>query len=224
MAKSAEDEVAPRRLAHEVRRRLEDMIFSGRLRGGEVLTERRLADALDVSRTPLRDALLMLENEGLLKRRGARHLEVRQMTVPEYMQVLNVRRVLESEAARLSVGRIDRDRLRELRSGLSELAARESEDAHGDQVPASVALDAAMHEAIADASGNPLMADIIRDLRRRTRIFDLARMPDRAGAVYREHLAIIDALESGDAPGAAAAMTRHIDNVKASIIRHLATI
>ncbi|MFK8253229.1 GntR family transcriptional regulator [Ancylobacter terrae] len=224
MVKLATDEMAPRRLAREVHRRLEDMIFSGRLRGGEVLTERRLAEALDVSRTPLRDALLMLEGEGLLKRRGARHLEVRQMTVPEYMQVLNVRRVLESEAARLSVDRIDRARLNELRNGLSELMARGSGDARDDDATASAALDSAMHEAIADASGNPLMAEIIRDLRRRTRIFDLGRMPDRAAAVYREHIAIIAAIEGGDAPAAAAAMTRHLDNVKASIIRHLTTI
>ena len=55
------DEVGSRRLAHSVYPRLEDMIFSGQLRGGSVLTERKLAEALDVSRTPLRDALLMLK-------------------------------------------------------------------------------------------------------------------------------------------------------------------
>ena len=81
------DESGSRRLAHSVYRRLEDMIFSGQLRGGSVLTERKLAEALDVSRTPLRDALLMLEGEGLLKRRSPRYLEVKQMSVAEYMQI-----------------------------------------------------------------------------------------------------------------------------------------
>ncbi|MBS7534164.1 GntR family transcriptional regulator [Ancylobacter sonchi] len=200
------------------------MIFSGRLRGGEVLTERRLADALDVSRTPLRDALLMLESEGLLKRRGARYLEVRQMTVPEYMQILNIRRLLEPEAARLCVGRIELSRLAGLRERLEELEEATASGRKAADPDGSAALDAAMHDEIAGASGNPLMASMIRDLRRRTRIFDLGRMPDRAAAVYHEHIDIIRAIEAGDGNGAAAAMTRHIDNVKASIIRHLSTI
>ncbi|MCS0502790.1 GntR family transcriptional regulator [Ancylobacter mangrovi] len=224
MNESALDEAAPRRLAHEVHRRLEDMIFSGRLRGGEVLTERRLADALEVSRTPLRDALLMLESEGLLKRRGTRYLEVRQMTVPEFMQVLNIRRLLEPEAARLCIGRADLARLRELRERLEELVADGASGRNGEDPEASAAIDAAMHDEIAAASGNPLMANMIRDLRRRTRIFDLGRMPDRAVAVYREHIEIIAAVEKGDADAAAGAMVRHIDNVKACIIRHLSTI
>ena len=224
MNKPALDDAAPRRLAYEVHRRLEDMIFTGRLRSGEVLTERRLAEALDVSRTPLRDALLMLESEGLLKRRGARYLEVRQMTVPEYMQVLNIRRLLEPEAARLCVGRIDLERLSELRGRLEAMVAARAEGRTVEDPDASAEIDAAMHDEIASASGNPLMANLIRDLRRRTRIFDLGRMPDRAASVYREHIDIIAAIEAGDAGAASAAMTRHIDNVKASIIRHLSTI
>lgn len=224
MNKAVVLEVAPRRLAHEVHRRLEDMIFSGRLRSGDMLTERRLAEALNVSRTPLRDALLMLESEGLLKRRGARYLEVRQMTVPEYMHVLNVRRLLEPEAARLCIGRIDLARFAELRARLTDLIVADAEGRKIEDPDASVTIDTALHDDIAAASGNPLMAGMIRDLRRRTRIFDLGRMPDRAASVYREHIDIIVAVEEGDAPAAAAAMTRHIDNVKASIIRHLTTI
>lgn len=222
MNEPALDDAAPRRLAHEVHRRLEDMIFSGRLRGGEVLTERRLAEALEVSRTPLRDALLMLENQGLLKRRGARYLEVRQMSVPEYMQVMNIRRLLEPEAARLCVGRIDLARLKGLREQLEALAG--GPERRADDSAPSAAIDDALHGEIAAAAGNPLMADMIRDLRRRTRIFDLGRLPNRAGAVYREHIAIIAAIEQGDAAAAGAAMVGHLDNVKASIIGHLSTI
>ncbi len=218
------EEAAPRRLAHEVHRRLEDMIFSGKLRSGEVLTERRLAEALEVSRTPLRDALLMLENEGLLKRRGARYLEVRQMTVPEYMQVLNVRRLLEPEAARLCIGRIDLRRLAELRIRLEAMIVARRDSTAIEDPETSVAVDTAMHDDIAAAAGNPIMANMIRDLRRRTRIFNIGRMPDRAAAVYREHVDIIVAIEIGDPHAASAAMVRHIDNVKASIIRHLSTI
>ena len=197
------------------------MIFSGQLRGGSVLTERKLAEALDVSRTPLRDALLMLEGEGLLKRRSPRYLEVKQMSVAEYMQILNIRRLLEPEAARLSIGRVDAAELARLHRQLAGLLA---DDAVGLESGQSTAMDNAVHEAIADGSGNPLMAGMIRDLRRRTRIFDLGRMPERAQAVYQEHLNIVVAIEIGDPHGAAEEMTRHIDNVKSAVLNHIATI
>lgn len=215
------DEAGSRRLAHSVYRRLEDMIFSGQLRGGNLLTERKLADALAVSRTPLRDALLMLESEGLLKRRSPRMLEVREMTVQEFMQVLNIRRLLEPEAARLCIGRVDAAAFHALRQRLSALLG---EDAVVLAPGESAVIDEAVHGAIADGSGNPLMAGMIRDLRRRTRIFDLGRMPERAQAVYREHLDIVAAVEIGDPHAAADAMTRHIDNVKTAVLRHVATI
>jgi DNA-binding GntR family transcriptional regulator len=215
------DDAGSRRLAHSAYRRLEDMIFSGQLRGGSVLTERKLAKALDISRTPLRDALLMLEAEGLLKRRSPRHLEVKRMSVAEYMQILNIRRLLEPEAARLCIGKVDTDLLARIRERLTSLLSADTADL---QPGESVALDNAVHEAIADGSGNPLMADMIRDLRRRTRIFDLGRMPERARAVYQEHLDIVVAVNIGDPHAAADAMTRHIDNVKTAVLRHIATI
>lgn len=208
-----------RRLAISVYRRLEDMIFTGALKSGEVLTERRLADLLEVSRTPLRDALLMLEGEGLLKRRGARFLEVRQFSIPEFMHILNIRRLLEPEAARLATERIDRPALEDLRSRLEAAVARESAD---DQETAE--LDADLHNLIADTAGNPMMASLIRDLRRRTRIFNLQRMPERFVDTCREHISIIDALLEGNAKQAAQRMVLHIDNVKASILRRLAAI
>ena len=220
-ARSEADDAGSRRLAHSVYRRLEDMIFSGQLRGGTVLTERKLAEALAVSRTPLRDALLMLESEGLLKRRSPRMLEVREMTVPEFMQVLNIRRLLEPEAARLCVGRVDTAVFRALRQ---RLAALVPDDAPVLPPADSAAIDEVVHGAIADGSGNPLMAGMIRDLRRRTRIFDLGRMPQRAKAVYREHLDIVTAVEIGDPHAAADAMVRHIDNVKSCVLQHIATI
>jgi DNA-binding GntR family transcriptional regulator len=220
----AADPAEPRRLARNVHRRLEDMIFSGHLRGGELLTERRLADMLEVSRTPLRDALLILEADGLLKRRGARYLEVPEMTVPEYMQILNIRRLLEPEAARLCIGRIDLAVVLALRSELSARITRPEEEAQDIVADNSLRIDALVHDTIADASGNPLMAAMIRDLRKRTRIFNIGRMPQRAEAVHQEHLDIVVAVEMGDPHAASEAMIRHIDNVKASIIRHISVI
>jgi DNA-binding GntR family transcriptional regulator len=144
------------------------------------------------------------------------------MTVPEFMQILNIRRLLEPEAARLCIGRVDLAAFGQLHKRLSALL----QDPAPPDLPSgeSVEIDRAVHEAIADGSGNPLMAQMIRDLRRRTRIFDLGRMPERARAVYQEHLDIVVAVEIGDPHAASDAMTRHIDNVKTAVIRHISAI
>ena len=79
------------RLAPRAYERLLALILSGELRPGDLVNERRLADLLGMSRTPVRDALLMLENEGLLERQGNRGLQVKQMRIEDYMEALQVR-------------------------------------------------------------------------------------------------------------------------------------
>lgn len=218
--KSATGEIEPtRRLAVSVYHQLEDLIFSGELKAGAVLTERRLTETLGVSRTPLRDALLMLEGEGLVKRRGARYLEVAELSIPEFMHILNIRRLLEPEAARLAADRIAPEVLKDIKTRLQ--AAVEDAKRGGAE---TAGLDSELHDMIADAGGNPLMASIIRDLRRRTRIFNLQRMPERFVDSCQEHIAIVEALLDRDAQRAGSSMALHIDNVKASILGRLAAM
>lgn len=210
----------PTRLAHMAYRQLEDMIFSGELKGGDVLTERRLSEKLKISRTPLRDAFLVLEGTGLLRRRGARQLEVRQLSVTEYIHNLNVRRLLEPEAARLSVSRIDKKVLAQISQRLYRLLEMSTRGELFDEMePRRV--DDDLHNTIVTAADNPELASIVQDLRRRTRIFDLQRMPERFEDTCREHLEIVDAVASGNGDKAAAAMAKHIDNVKAGIVRRI---
>ncbi|WP_319496273.1 GntR family transcriptional regulator [uncultured Cohaesibacter sp.] len=91
-----------KRLAQQAYEQILELILTGKAEPGEMLTERRLAETLDMSRTPIRDALLMLESEGLLKRHGSRGLQVKQMRIEDYMEVLQIRQMLEPEAARLA--------------------------------------------------------------------------------------------------------------------------
>ena len=85
-------------------------------------------------------------------------------------------------------------------------------------------VDDAVHDAIAQAGGNDLMAGIIQGLRRKTRLFNLKRMPNRFLPGCEEHLALIDAVASGDRRRADQAMAAHIDNVKESILEKLAEV
>lgn len=212
-----------RRLALQAYGRILDLILSGAAAPGSLINERRLADTLEMSRTPVRDALLMLEGEGLLVRQGARGLQIRQMRVEEFMDALQVRLLLEPEAARIAAGRIAPAELAELRPRLEALLAQAA--AGGDVDREEVrAVDDGLHGLIADAVGNAQMSAIIRTLRRQTQIFDLKSLPERRQDTCREHLAILAALAAGDGAAAAEAMRVHLEAVRQSILARLARL
>ena len=77
---------------------------------------------------------------------------------------------------------------------------------------------------IAGHSGNAILAKTIHDLRLKTHMFNMERVPERFEAGHREHLAIIEALEREDREQARAGIHEHIENVKKSIIRKLSEI
>lgn len=210
-------ERAPRdNLAARAYERILDLVLTGGLPGGAPLQERRLAELLDISRTPIREALGRLETDGVVERHAGRFLKVREISVQEMIEVLLVRELLEVKAAAVAAARIDRATAAALAKDVKRLL----DEGPGD--PARHwAVDDAIHDAIARASGNGVLRGLIRDLRLRTRLFDVERMPDRFAPGLHEHLAILDALVERDAAAAQAAMAEHIANVRESIVRKL---
>jgi DNA-binding GntR family transcriptional regulator len=75
-----------------------------------------------------------------------------------------------------------------------------------------------VHGLVCETSGNHLLAEMARDLRRRTHMFDMHRIPSRFQQSQEEHLEIIDAVATGDAERACRVLALHIDNVKRSIV------
>lgn len=210
-----------KRLALQAYEQILNLILSGAAQPGAMVTERRLAETLNMSRTPIRDALLMLEGEGLLIRQGSRGLQVKQMRIEDYMDALQVRLLLEPEAARLAAGHMPAAALNELEADLKTLLGH-PEDGEGKPDRGSVRdVDDRLHGGIGDAAGNPQLAHIIRTLRRQTQIFDLRSMPERFDATCREHLAIVSALREGRGDDAAQLMRDHLSHVKDSIIGRL---
>lgn len=202
------------RLTEVAYRQLLDMILNGALEAGAIVQERRLAKALSVSRTPLRDALFRLEGEGFLIRRGEGALQVKTVTLEDYTHALRVRITLEREAARLAAGNLPTAHLLAIRGRIEAILAA-AQAADGPQ-PTRADLDEVddmLHDAIAAASGNPLLADLIRSVRLRSRLFGLERRPSRIQQIGAEHLALLDALGAGDPVAAAQAMERHLGNV-----------
>ena len=210
-----------RRLAAQAYGQLLDLIMSGQLKPGTMIHERRLAEHLSMSRTPLRDALLMLEHDGLVSRHGRSGLQVRRLDLAAFMENLAIRRLLEPEAARIAAGRIPAPSLAGIRERLDGLVARAAQAVVPDRAEVR-ALDEDLHGAIAEAAGNAQMQAIIRTLRRQTLIFDLRSMPERVADTCREHLVVVAALAAGDGNAAAEAMRTHLDGVRRSIVARLA--
>ncbi|TKT69772.1 GntR family transcriptional regulator [Aquamicrobium sp. LC103] len=207
-----------KRLALQAYEEILKMIEGGEARPGDLVTERRLADSLNMSRTPVRDALLMLESEGLLIRQGSRGLQVKQMRIEEYMDALQIRLMLEPRVARMAAGKVPHEEIQRLTAALEQLLAKGKTETDRAVVRE---LDENLHSGLARAVGNPQLAQIIQSLRRQTQMFDLRAMPERFETTCREHLKVLAAVEAGDGEAAEAAMTEHIVNVQDSIIGRL---
>ncbi len=189
-----------------------DMIVHRRVSGGEVMVEGRLAESLGLTRTPLREALARLEGEGMLVKQANRSFAVRTVGIAEYFQSLKVRQSLEGKAAGFAAGKVAPREVAALRRRIKRLAKAKS---HG---PEHWKLDDDFHNWLADNGGNAVLARIVRQLRITTRLFELGRPFDRACADAEEHLAILQALESGDAKAAEKAVVDHLRNIEGDIL------
>lgn len=199
--------------------RLLDLLLSRQIPVGTVLQERRLAEMLEVSRTPTREALYRLESEGFVTRKPGRMLTVREVSVRDLIEILHVRRVLETESVSLALGRIPPEELDDMEAAIIDLLASDDPSTGNDWQ-----VDDRFHGMIGQYSGNSVLAKTIQDLRMRTHLFDRERVPERFIAGHREHLAILAALREKDLESARQGIQLHIDNVKTSIIRTLSEI
>jgi DNA-binding GntR family transcriptional regulator len=186
-------------------RAVSQMIQDRRLRGGETIVEQRLAEALGVSRTPLREALQRLEGQGLVRKAANRSFVVRRVDLREYLESLKVREMLEPEAAALAIGRIAPMDVCAARRELNDL-----DGATADHTQAHWVSDDNLHRLFGAACGNAVLSATIEALRVTTRLFEIERLADRVELDAREHRAILDALEQGEPASARRAVRAHI--------------
>lgn len=196
-----------------------DLILSRELKQGDQIQERALAARLGFSRTPLREAMHKLEGEKILERKSNNRLFVRMVTLEEILETLHVRRLLETEAAARSAGKIPLPKLAALRERIEKLKQAGDPFSYEHQV-----VDAELHGLITGYCDNNLLADMIHELRRKTRMFSLKRVDKRMMPVLNEHMAIIDALEKGEAEQAALEISHHIDNIRLSIVEKFTSL
>ncbi|WP_210484815.1 GntR family transcriptional regulator [Microvirga antarctica] len=196
--------------------RLRELILDGSFPAGTPLQETMLAARIGVSRTPIREALAQLISEGLVSRVSGLTPVVRRLSVEDFVEILHLRRLLEVEAAGRAAGSGQSGDLRAIRERLVSFLAGEQPTTED-----HIAIDDRLHTTIAELSGSKLLTQFVQDLRLRTKVFDKGRLPGRFVPGCQEHIAIIDAVLAADAPAAEAAMRRHIDNVRESIMGYL---
>lgn len=204
-------------LAQQAYRDIKQRILEGGFSTGDVLTERALALASGISRTPLRAAVSRLEKESVITRLPNGALMVQPVTLEQLLEIVQVRRILESAAAARAAGRPFTTALAASRGVMRGYA--EGRDTAFDQFWLD---DDRFHDAVAEAAGLTLLPDMLTEMRGIARRCTITRTHDRFAEQAREHLAVIDAVEAGDAPGAAAAMERHFDSVKSRFLGWLA--
>jgi GntR family transcriptional regulator of vanillate catabolism len=207
---------------------IREMILRGRLPAGKRVAEATLAQALGMSRTPIRQALPLLAREGLLVESGTRGYVVRTFTRSDILDAIDVRGLLEGFAARRIA---ERGAAPELLAQLREcLVAGDRIFAKGHLVESDEAAYGAVngrfHDLIIEAAASHVTSDVIERIASipfaaaaaiAFDASDLQSMFDALWIAHQQHYAIVDALESGQATRVEFLMREHVNTVKQSI-------
>lgn len=215
-------EVDRRDLEERVYSELRNRILARDLAPGTVLPLRSVAEALQISATPVRDALRRLQNEGLVRDGEKRGVSVVGLNSNDVVDLFGARLALETYAARIAAQALESDTLVEMR----RIAATFSETFDGDHYidyERFQQLDNSFHLHIITATRNARLVAMYQALNvhlHLARIYQ-REVEQRAQANHREHVAIVDALARRDATEMSNAVETHIVNVRDHILGKL---
>lgn len=189
---------------------LREAILRGDLKPGERLMELQLAEKLGVSRTPIREAIRMLEQEGLavtMPRRGA---EVARMTLKDMEDVLEIREALDELAVRIACARITDEQLKKL----SEVKKQFESSTQTGDVKQIAEADVSFHDVIYEATGNPKLVTLLNNLREQVYRYrvEYIKNPKNYPVLIKEHEAILQSLKDREVDRAVSAMQEHVSN------------
>lgn len=188
---------------------LKENVLTDPDRQGEFLSEQELADRIGVSRTPIREALLLLAAEDLVRLVPKRGAQIVPLSGREISEVMELRGIVERYAAeRVDPG--DRDLMAEL----TELLERQRALSGPEHAKEFIAVDHLFHATIVAAAGNALLNrhyDGLRSRQIRAGVVALYNQQGRQESVLTEHRAILAAIASGDRPAARIAIDGHLE-------------
>ena len=197
-----------RPLGEQVTALIREMIHQGELAPGQRLVEEQLAEQTGTSRTPIREALHRLEQEGLVVRRDKGGYRVRPLSAREVEETTGVRAALESYAVELACRAMTPERLEGLKQNVAEFA----QALQAGQRQRLVELNTQFHQELYQMAGSQLLLRMINDLAEALHRFRVALLsdPESAARSLRDHRAMLEALEKGDPHLAARACREHV--------------
>jgi len=204
--------------ADQVYERLLSGIAGGLLARGDVLSEVAIAKQLQVSRTPVHDAIRKLAEDGLVQRKNNRRARVTNFTRDDIFDIYEIRKYLEGPAARSAAGRMDQRDLLPLRSFAHQLqhARRDAQ-----WVDRWIEYDELFHSEIARCCGNSrLQAAIARYRRLHRGINEMSVSLDNFEIAFGEHQKILQALEDRNGQAAHTAMVDHLTTWQNYYMQH----
>lgn len=210
----------PTTLAVEIARHLREMIIRGELRPGQRLNETQLTRRFALSRSPLREALRILEAEGLVTLEPHRGAHVRTLSDEDLREIFDVRLMFETHALRQGGERLTPAALPPLRQALEEARAALAARAFVEWHQASLRF----HDGLVALAGNGHLQHLYEELKISLRRYQISligipRQPQRSQG---EHEAILDALGAGEVERAVDLVAAHIGGLREALLKALA--
>lgn len=197
---------------------LRDAIRRGILEPGERLMEVQLAEELGISRTPVREAIRKLEQEGYVIMMPRRGTYVSSVSVHDVKEIFEIRSALETLAAELATMRIEPEELDKLRALLTEIEGHIERKEGMDKI---VATDVEFHGLLYQVSRNDRLVAIISNLMEQLARFRTLSMsyPGRLKETLEEHRAMVEAIAAGDVDAARDAAEHHMEQAEATLLK-----
>lgn len=200
-------------------RKLKNAIQDGDLQSGEPLYEIHLSEMLQISRTPVREALQQLVLEGLVKNMPNRAMTVAAPSMEELLNVLHIRSLIDPEIVRLVAGAVTNqviEALQKIIGRMQQAAADKDRIAWGQA-------DTLFHETLSEACPNAILGQFGLQMRNRIQLVatDTQTTSKRLIECTQEHALVVDAIAKRDAEGAKAAMQQHIQCLRESFFQRL---
>ena len=188
---------------------LREAILSGVFEPGHKLRQETLAEAIGVSRVPVRSALIQLEADGLVEMHDRKGAVVRSLSAEQVVEIYELRLLLEEHALVRSMGTLTPERAERLRSLADDSDAKE-------EGAGFLRAREEFYAELYDAERNPLAWELIEDLRLKVGLYVLGWRV--AGAHDHSHRELVDVVVTGDIDAARAALRDHLGTVRDGVL------
>ncbi|RSN02481.1 GntR family transcriptional regulator [Nonomuraea sp. WAC 01424] len=205
-------------LREQVAHALRAALITGEMRPGVVYSAPVLAAQFGVSATPVREAMLDLAKEGLVEAVRNKGFRVTELSDRDLDELTQIRELIEVPTVSRLADSARAEEFERLRPVAQEIVS----PADRADLLAYVDADLRFHLELLALSGNVHLVEVVRDLRNRARLYGLSQLAERGSLTdsAREHLALLDALKSGDAAAVAHLMAEHIGHVRGIWAEH----